>query len=553
MFGRVSSRRDCTPAQAEAPSLTRRCPAPCASASRTPPVVSGRVVAWLVLALVAAPLALPAASAGAPVSYGKTVGPGVFGVPYADSTDLSFPYSYPVFGSGPLADGNLVYDSQIGVEIVNPNAGTVSFLVVTETWTPGTVTILENVTTSNGSYLVEPIQVPARLDQSWSNATVIAAPYSSGEVELPLRTSGAVLNLEVKVGSATWELTYLTPATSSVAGVFTSAGLWGFGLLMAGVTLITILAALVAARRLSERVGRSPPVPYLWPALWIAVPVLWFSLGYVSFNQSLGPASPVLLPIPLVVAAFPYLPRLFTKYSEMAEVEGILPVTLDEATNPKAVLPLVKTQGSLRCAPQTWREALLSHYVGLPEVRGYEVQLLGGTARVQPRLVPVTNPLTPYYTAEATASCWYDARKGLRRPRHRLDWWREEKVPVLAADGVTQTGTKVKRRLYPHVVAGFLEGVFPPKRAVAHELAGVRSAEVEAHDHEVERIENADLRGTLRHLSRTYAKDSLLAHEEAAQRQDRPRTREEIARLIERSRKAREAPRNEGDEQPREG
>ncbi|MGI0151951.1 MAG: hypothetical protein ACREC5_08455, partial [Thermoplasmata archaeon] len=92
------------------------------------------------LALVAVPLALPAASAGAPVSYGKAVGPGVFGVPYADSTNATFPYSYPVFGSGPLEDHQLVYDTEVGFEIVNPNPTYATFLVVSEVWSPGSVT-----------------------------------------------------------------------------------------------------------------------------------------------------------------------------------------------------------------------------------------------------------------------------------------------------------------------------------------------------------------------------------------------------------------------------
>ncbi|MGI0150699.1 MAG: hypothetical protein ACREC5_02030, partial [Thermoplasmata archaeon] len=464
---------------------------------------------------------------------------GVFGVPYADSTNATFPYSYPVFGGGPLEDHQLVYDTEVGFEIVNPNPTYATFLVVSEVWTPGTATVIENVTGPNGTTTFEPVQEPARLDPTWSNATVTAAPYSSGEVELPLRTTGTTLDLEVSAGTASWELSYLTPATSSVAGVYTGAGIWAFGALISGITLIAILGGLAAARRLAERIGRSPPVPRWWPVIWVAVPFLWFSLGYVSFNQVLGTASPAILPIPVVIAAFPYLPRLFTRYFDMTEVEGIEPLTLDDAANPKVILPLVRHQGGLKCAPQTWREAFLSHYVGLPEVRGYEVKLLGGTAKVQPRLLPVSNPLTSYYTAEATASCWFDARKGIKRPRHRIEWRREERLPVFGPDGVTQTGGRTKRRFSPHVVAGCLEASFPPKRPIADELAGVRSAEVREHDHEIERIMNADLRGTMDHLAHSYARDEIAAHEEARQRQDRPRTREELARVVERNRKSR--------------
>jgi len=390
------------------------------------------------------------------------------------------------------------------------------------------------------------VQVPVRLDPSWSNGTVTAAAFSNGEVELALRATSAVLDLEVQVGSASWQLSYLTPATSSVAGVYTDGGVWALSALVAIVTLSSLLVALVGAARLARRIGRSPPVPYVWPGAWVVVPLTWFLFGFVSFNQTLGAASPAVLPIPMVVAAFPYLPRLFTRNFEMAEVEGIEPVTLDEAANPKAILPLVLTQGGLKCAPQTWREAFLSHWVGLPEVRGYEIKLLGDTARVQPRLVPVSNPLTSYYQSEATASCWFDARKGLRRPRHRIGWMREETRTILGPDGSGSAGTHRRRRFSPHLVPGYLEGVFPPKRPVAEELAGVRSTEVREHDHEVERIMNADLRGTLDHLARQYADQEIAAHGEARQRQDRPRSRQEIERAVERFRKARDVGRADG-------
>lgn len=488
----------------------------------------------------------PVASASAPVSYGKFVGVGVFGVPYAESTNLTWPYSYPVIGDVPLLDGSLVYDTQIGVEIVNGEPSPQSFAVITEVWQPGTETILQNQTGPNGTFHEVAVQVPVRLDAIWVNATVTAESYSSGEVEIPLPTAHSVMALEVSVGFASWKLSYLTPATSSVAGVYTTGGVWAISALTALVTLISLSVALVAASRLSRRIGRSPPVPYVWPAAWISLPMVWFVFGFVSFNQTLGALSPLALPIPMVVAAFPYLPRLFRQNCEISEIEGIDSVTLDEAANPKILLPLVRTQGGLRCAPETWREALLSHWVGLPEVRGYEVKLLGGSARVQPRLVLVSSPLGPYYASDATASCWYDARRGIHRNRHRFAWTREVKVPVVGPDGVTHVGTRSRRRLAPHIEAGYLDGTFPPKRAVADELAAVRSAEIREHDHEIERIRNADLRGTLDHLARQYADQEIAAHEEARQRQDRPRTRAEIERALERYRKTANGGRTDG-------
>lgn len=495
-----------------------------------------RAGTWLALLLVAGLLAAPFASASPPLTYGKALGDGQFGVPYAESTSPSWPYSYPSVGPEPLADGAMVYDIALGFEMVNPTPVPVSLLVVTETWTPGAQTIYRNVTGANGTYSLVPETVSVRLDPYWANSTITALAGSSGVATISLRQTGAQSPLEVRVGSAVWELSYLTPATSSVAGVYTAGGIWAFAAMIALVTLAAILGALWAAQRLAGRIGRSPPVPRWWPALWVGVPLFWFLTGYVSFNQTLGSLSPLALPVPLAIAAYPYLPRLFTRFFDMVEIEGVEPLSMEEGANPKIILPLVRHQGGLRCAAQTWWEAFLSHWVGLPEVRGYTVELLGRKAQVQPRLMRTSCPLDGYYAAEASASCWYDARRGIRRPRHRLEWWRTESVPVLGPDG-GKIASKSRRHLSPHVVAGYLEATFPPKRPVAQELAGVRSAEVEAHDNEVDRLENADLRGTLRHLSRAYARDSLRAHDEAATRQDMPRSRDELVQLVARNRR----------------
>ena len=497
-----------------------------------------RLLVWSIVLLAIIPLAAPLASASPPVAYGKFCGVGVSCVPYADSTRPDFPYSSPVLNSTPLADGAFVYDVQVGFEIVNGNPSPASFEVVTETWVPGTQTVYENVTGPNGTYRLEPVTVSARLDPSWSNGTVYAGPFSSGELELPLRARTSTVDLEVKAGAASWQLTYLTPATSSLAGVYSVGGIWAFGELVAGVTFVALLAGLAFARKLAERIGRSPPVHVLWPIAWISVPVAWFVLGYVSFNQTLGPLSPAVLPVPMVVAAFPYLPRLFTRGFEMAELEGITPITLDEAQNPKAVVPIVRTQGGLRCAPMTWREVLWSHWLGLPEVIGYELKMLGATARIQPRLVPVTNPLGPYHRAEVTASAWFDARRGLKRPPHHLAWIHGTRTEAIAADG---SRSVTKTRGHFALVRGYLEGTFPPKRPVAEELAAVRSAEVAEHDHEIIRVENAELRGSMDHLALERMAEERTWNEEARNRQDRPRSRDEIRRAVELRKKAREA------------
>jgi hypothetical protein len=469
-----------------------------------------------------------------PIAYGKVVAPGVLGVPYADSTGLDFPNSYPVAGSSPLSDGSMVYDSSVSVEIENTNPYPVALAVVTEAYTPGTATALENVTLPNGTTVLEPTTVPARLDPTWSNGTVSAAAFSSGTVTLPLANAGAEESLSVKIAGVAWGLSYLTPATDSLAGVFTAGGLWAFGAVVAVVTLAALLVGLIFAHRLAKRIGRSPKVPVLWPVLWAVVPIVWFGAGYVSFNQTLGPLSPAFLPVPLVVAAFPYLPRLFSRYWEMVEVEGLGASTPDHPVNPKATLPLVVKGAELTCAPETWREALYSHWVGLPPVEGYEVSLVGQKTTVQPRLIQVT-PALPlgYYQSDATASCWYDSRAGIARTRHKLAWTTEREEPTLAADGVTVTGKRSRRRFSPHIVPGGLRATFPPKLPVAEVLAGVRSAEVAAHDAEVLGIRIAGLQARHGHDRIAYgvevAEEIIWFYETG----EKPRRREEGRQLVE--------------------
>ncbi len=454
--------------------------------------------------------------------------PGIAGIPFAESTNPNFPDSYPTFASTPLEDGAFVFDTQIGVEITNPNPYSASFYVVTESFVPGTATILENV-----SGTVQPVSVPFRYDVSWSNSTVFAAPESSGSVELPLRSTSTQRSLELRVGQATWELVYLTPATAAVSGTYTNAGLWTFALLMAAATAGALLVVLFVAKGIALAIGRSPPVPFWWPVIWIAVPVMWFVQGFVSFTQTFGAASPaVAIPIPVALAVLPYLPRLFTRQWEMLEVEGVDPVTLDEAANPKAVLPVVQDRTTLRCAPQTWREALWSGWLGLPEFRGYEVKMPGGSGRVQPRLLRVENPLSNYYRAEVTASCWYDVRRGISRPRHRLEWKVTEQVPMFAADGVTPAVTRPKRRFSPHLVAGYLEAVYPPKLPVALYLAGVQSVETSAHDAEVLALENSRLIAKSGHDKIEALRENTRTLVRFYEMGDRPRSPEEVARLV---------------------
>lgn len=495
--------------------------------------------ALLAVTILISTLLLSLAGAGSahanPILVGKTVAPGVLGTPFGNTTGASFP-SLPATEEL-LVDGNLVYDTKIGAEVYDAGDQPALVRVVTEEWTPGTETVVVNTTLPNGSYALVPQQEPARLDPLWTYANLSVAPGTGASLAVYLQPSYTARPLEIWIGSADWVLTLETPTTTSVAGVYTSLGILGFGFLMSGVTATSIVVAMFFARRLAERVLRTPPVRKWWIVLWVVPPLMFFVLDYVPFNQSIGVASPYIFPVAITGAVFPYLPRLWRSY-ETSEFEGVRPVNLEQATNSKHIVYTTMARGGLRCAPETWAEffwVLMGH--PLPSVRGRTVDLLGRKVEVIPRGMAVSCEMGPFYEAEATMAYWFDARVGMKRVRTHLEWWRYETVPVLGPDALAKIGERKKRRFSPHVVDGYLEGQFPPKRPVAEEIARVRFAEVESHDNEADRLLVAELLGTVRHMEREYAARTLATYDESNQRRSQPRTREEIRRLIEHSRK----------------
>ncbi len=490
------------------------------------------------------------ATAKPPVAVGKVVAPGVFGVPFSSTSNLTFP-STPA-SVEPLADGALVYDTSLSVEIVNAGSVPAVLSVSVEEWTPGTVTVVQNESGPNGTYRLVPVQVPARLDPAWANGTVSAGPGSTGVATVSLPFSGSTRPLELQVGSATWMLVALTPSTSSVAGIYTAEGLIGFGLIESGVTAAAMLVALGAARRLARAARRTPRVPVVWPILWIGLPLAAFLLDYVPTNQLLGGTSPLLIPVPIAIAAFPYLPRLWREF-EWARIQGVDALNREEGTSSEIVLPLVKTAGGLRCAPETWREVLYTLFgVALPEVRGETTDMLGHSVQVQPRGMAASNPLGGYYRSEIDRAYWYDAKAKILRVRHRLVWTREVTIrkPVKAEGGETWAVVK-KRRLSPHIEPGYLRAKFPPLRPVAEELAGVRAAETEAHDNEADRLLVAEMMGAIHHRAREAANRSLAVADEAYEARNNPRSREEMKRLVEGNAKRRPEPEAEAPEPER--
>jgi hypothetical protein len=502
--------------------------------------VNRSVAAAFVLFLVVVLLLPGTARGSAPIAVGKVVAPGAAAVPYGQGNEPT--------GDNPYTDGSLVYDDQISVELVDYNVAAVTVAITAEEWTPGTVTVYGNQTGANNTTVPITYQETARLDPVWVNATLTAlGDGSSASVSLALPYVSSVTPLELKVGSAVWELTTLTPSTDSLAGIFTAGGLDEDLAIEAVVVTAVILGALVAAKRFGKRVYRTPKVPKWWPILWVGVPFGFYFLDYVPTNQALGYLTPFAYPVFIGLAAFPYLPRLWREF-DWARFQGIEPKNTVEASSSEAVLPVVKTKNGLCCAPETWREVLYT-WMGtpLPQIRGATLSWRGKPIRIQPRGLPVSNPLPAYYESDATAVFWYDATYPIIRVRHRLDWFRE--VPftktTVGPDGKPVTASIPKRRFSPHVVEGWMEGVFPPIQPILEQLAAVHAIETEAHDAEVDRVRIADLLGSLRRGAREAASRSLDTYDQAIYEQTVPRSRAEISNLVKRyDRERRKEPRD---------
>ena len=490
-------------------------------------------LAWaLAVALAGVVVLSGTAGASAPVRYGKVVGPGVFGVPYASSASPTFP-STPPLDSGALKDGDMVYDSAVYVEIVNAGAAPISLPVQIEEWTWGNTTVYENRTVNGNSTLVA-VTVPVRDNPYWANATVTALPGTSGEASVSLPFVSAVTPLEVRVGSAVWELRALTPAGSSLAGLYTSGGLMGFGLTEAAMTTVTILVAIGIARWLAGIVHRVPKVPIIWPIAWIGVPVALGVLDYVPVNQTFGGASPLLIPIPIAVALLPYLPRLWGDF-QWGRFNGIKAVSSKDATSDEATIPIVKTKSGLRRAPETWREVLwILGGVPLPEVKGETVDVLGNRVQVQPQGLAVSCPLPAWYKSDADAVFWFDTRAPLRNTRHKFVWTRTEETekPEKGPDGEIVYRKISKRRFSPHVERGALVGRYPPYEPVASAISRVRSVEGLAHEYEAGQIALAEQRGEMWSRIRESGTRKMLAMEDRYRRREEARSDDELRFIV---------------------
>ncbi|MFI5417815.1 MAG: hypothetical protein ACHQ2Y_02805 [Candidatus Lutacidiplasmatales archaeon] len=433
---------------------------------------------------------------------GKPVLPGAWGLPYGQGSSPG--------GPGVFNDGDLVYDTTIQVYVLNSESQTQALTISLEQFDPGTVTRYLNETQGNSTVLA-PIQVDVRVNPQWSNVTATLAPGGLTVIQVPVPAASSTRHVELRVGNSVWELMHLTPTGSSLAGLYSTWGLDGVLLVEAGVTAAVFLAFTAAARAFAKRIYRPPKVPIWWPAGWVVVPLLFFFAEYVPTNQFLGALSPFLYPVFFGVAAFPYLPRLWKEF-EWAEFHGFRARSSTEAVMPTAMLPVVRTREGLRCAPETWREAIYALFgVPLPEVQMDVAKSGGIELKLEPAGLSVTCPLSPWYQAEADIVYWYDSRKGLSRTRHRLRFFRRETVALGSAGAGSgeSPAARTTKRWDPHVEPGSLRGSFPPVREVAEYLAGVRAVEQEALDHEVDKLLVAELRGQILRREREASNELL--------------------------------------------
>ncbi|MCI4324862.1 MAG: hypothetical protein L3K00_03120 [Thermoplasmata archaeon] len=483
-------------------------------------------------AVLLAPSGSTGAARGDVVVGGKGILPGVWGVPVGNS-------SSPI-GSEALSDGDLLYATSIELEIIDAGTIPVALNISAEQFDTGTATAYVNRTVGNNTTLV-PIQVSVRLNPQWSNVTVSLLPGTVAKVELAIPASSSTRQLELRAGNAAWELWHLTPTGSSLAGLYSTWGLDTVLLLESGVTALVLVSLIALAGAVSKRIHRPPKVPPWWPALWVGVPVASFFAFYVPTNQFLGSLSPIAYPFFFGVAAFPYLPRLFKNF-QWGLFEGFRARSSTEAIMPAAIVPVVRNREGLRCAPETWREAIYVLFgVPLPEVQMDVVQSGGLELKLEPAGLPVTCPLPPWYDADVDVAFWFDARRGLVRTRHRFRFWRLEATtsPQLQPDGSVAQVAKTKRRWDPHVELGSLKGAFPPVRDIAEYLAGVRSVEQEAQDHEVDRLLVAALRGEMVRGKREASTQLLEVFLKAIYQAGAPADRAELERLVRHGDKAR--------------
>ena len=128
----------------------------------------------------------------------------------------------------------------------------------------------------------------------------------------PLPSTSSQKDLVVTIGEASWQLTHLTPATSSLSDLLTTGSAYFALAVESLLSVLVVMALLFVAKALVSRIRGVPRWPLWWPLLVHRRSDRSAFIGwYVPVNQLLGVISPLLYPLAIGLAFFPYLPRLW--------------------------------------------------------------------------------------------------------------------------------------------------------------------------------------------------------------------------------------------------
>jgi hypothetical protein len=499
----------------------------------------------LVAALLAGSIVLlasmvPGTAAAQPgLAPGKTVAPGVWGYLYGQGS-TAFSQQY-------FTDGNLVYDTSLQVFLLNGEPYPVPVEITTEQFVWGSETVEENVTRGN-STVVEPVTLPVRVDVQWSNlsVTALAGTVTAATVSLP--STGSQKDLVVTIGAASWQLTHLTPATSSLSDLLTTGSAYFALAVESLLSVLVVMALLFVAKALVARIKGVPRWPLWWPLLVIGAPTAAFVGWYVPVNQLLGVVSPLLYPLAIGLAFFPYLPRLWDRSVRSVAI-GFEPTGIESGRFPYFAMPVVDEPGGPKLAPETVREAWWVLWgKPLPGIDLEVVRVNGQELAVHPFGMDALRALRSRLGVRLDRIYWYDAARQPRRAYTHLEWWTEETRTVQRPVRDPETGstsigtvTVTRRRFRPHVVVGSLSAKFAAREAreIVRFVAGMRGLETNEADHARTRIKLELLRGYVGRVSREEARTRLEAFLRGFQGTFRPRPDGRLDREVANARRAR--------------
>jgi hypothetical protein len=468
--------------------------------------------ALLAVSIVLLASMVPGTAAAQPgLAPGKTVAPGVWGYLYGQGS-TAFSQQY-------FTDGNLVYDTSLQVFLLNGEPYPVPVEITTEQFVWGSETVEENVTRGN-STILEPVTIPVRVDVQWSNisVTALAGTVTAATVDLP--STGSQKDIDVLIGTASWQLTHLTPATSSLSDLLTTGSAYFALAVESLLSILVVMGLLFVAKALVARIKGVPRWPLWWPLLVIGAPTAAFLGWYVPVNQLLGVVSPLLYPLAIGLAFFPYLPRLWDRSVRSVAI-GFEPTGIESGRFPYFAMPVVDEPGGPKLAPEAVREAWWVLWgKSLPAIDLQLVRVDGQELAVHPFGMDALRALRSRLGVRIDRIYWYDATRQPRRAYTHLEWWTDEtrtvERPVRDPEtGSTSIGTVTvtRRRFRPHVVVGSLSVKFAAREAreIVRFVAGMRGLETNEEDHARTRIKFELLRGYVGRISREEARNRLEA------------------------------------------